>query len=136
MNTRPLRIFIVDDDEDDILLVQDYLREGMKDVPVCVDHAPALSEALFRMKQTPYDVGLFDYRVGKLDGVSLLRLVRANGITTPVILLTGQGSEEVAVEAMKAGATDYLIKSRLSADVLCTAIQRAVTSHKHPKASP
>jgi DNA-binding NtrC family response regulator len=136
MNERQIRIFIVDDDEDDILLVKDYLREGMKDVPICVDHAPSLSEALFRMKQTLYDVGLFDYRVGKLDGLSLLRLVRANGIDTPVIFLTGQGSEEIAVEAMKAGATDYLIKSRLSADVLCTAIQHAIKSHKHEKASP
>ena len=51
-----------------------------------------------------------DYRLGERSGVELIREARESRLTTPMILLTGQGNHEVDVEAMEAGATDYLVK--------------------------
>ena len=58
-----------------------------------------------------FDVAFFDYWLGARDGLALLREVRQHGTTTPVVVLTSRGAEEVAVEAMKAGAADYLSKA-------------------------
>lgn len=64
--------------------------------------------------------------MGKTDGLSLLKLVKQKCSLTPVIFLTGQGDQEKAVEVMKAGAMDYLIKSRISVDGLASVIRNAI----------
>src|SRR6185436_20142701 len=68
----------------------------------------------------------FDYWLGARDGLGLLRDVRQRGVATPVIVLTSRGAEEVAVEAMKAGAADYLSKAHLSVETLERTIRYAL----------
>jgi len=130
MDVRQLRILIVDDDEDDVLLLKESIREGMTGVDLHLDGALSAREALSCLEQAWYDVLLFDYRLGREDGLQLLREIRVKAIETPVIMLTGQDGEAAAVEAMKAGATDYLARSRLSSDLLGTAIRHAVALHE------
>ena len=127
---RPFQILIVDDDEDDALLTEELIREGTKGMTVTLDHAFSFSGALERIDHTRYDFFLLDYRLGKEDGLALLRAIRARGVTCPVMILTGWGDEEIAVEAMKAGAMEYLAKSKLSSDVLRTVIHHAVEWHE------
>jgi len=73
-----------------------------------------------------FHVGLFDVHLPDRDGLELLTDVRAAGFSLPVIFLTGQGSEETAVELMKSGASDYLPKGSLSAPRLQQSIGQAL----------
>ncbi len=130
MNREPLNILLVEDDEDDAFYIKDLIREGMPSPLPRVDHTSTAAEAESRLERNLYDLCLFDYRLGEVDGIDLLRTVRGRNITVPIILLTGQGDQEIAVEAMKAGATDYLTKSKLSTETLTHSIRYALGLHR------
>ncbi|MBI3600175.1 MAG: response regulator [Nitrospinae bacterium] len=130
MDTQKLRILIVDDDEDDIVLTKELIAEGMKDTALLFYEAHNFKEAVSIIDKNRYDICIFDYRLNEVHGIDLLRTVRAKGITTPVILLTGQGEEDIAVDAMKSGATDYIVKGKLSSDSLCASIRYALELYK------
>lgn len=119
--TETVRILLVEDDEDDALLTRTFLAESCE-----VDHAPTAAAAYELLATHTYDLLLVDYRLGTEDGLDFLRQARALGVATPAIFLTGLGDEEVAVAAMKAGAIDYLLKSKLSAASLSSAIRHGV----------
>lgn len=125
-----LKILIVDDDEDDIVLTKELIVEGMKDTTLLFHEAHNFKEAVSIIDKSLYDVCIFDYRLNEIHGLELLRTVRRKGITTPIIFLTGQGDEEIAVEAMKAGASDYLVKGKLSPNLLSKTIKYVVDIHK------
>jgi PAS domain S-box-containing protein len=74
----------------------------------------------------PFDVAFFDYWLGSRDGLTLLRDIRLRGFDTPVVVLTSRGAEEIAVEAMKAGAADYLSKVGITGDALERSIRHAL----------
>ncbi|HWP47856.1 MAG TPA: EAL domain-containing protein [Candidatus Limnocylindrales bacterium] len=134
MKEQELKILLVEDDEDDVILIKSFIHSEMNGRKVSMDLASSFLEAMACLDKTRYDICLFDYRLGHVNGLDLLRSVRARGITTPVIFLTGQGDEEVAVEAMKAGATDYLIKSKLSSDLLYKSIRYVMELQKKEEA--
>ena len=87
---------------------------GKKGIEQCCEHRP--------------DCVLLDFRLPDIDGVQLLDVLAGLGTESPipVVMLTGQGSEDVAVEAMKRGAQDYLIKDSLTSDALRGAVNNAV----------
>src|SRR5207249_11403069 len=72
------------------------------------------------------DICLIDYRLGARNGIELLRQALERGCVAPVILLTGQGEHEIDLQAMKAGAADYLVKGRLDAGLLERSIRYAI----------
>jgi signal transduction histidine kinase len=120
----PLRILLVDDDRVDRLAVKRLLQQaGIRaDVEERLDPAGALAATT---EQT-FDCVLLDYRLPGADGVALLRDLRTRGVGVPVVALTGQGDEEVAVELMKAGAADYLNKNTLTAERLERSLRYAM----------
>lgn len=122
----PLRVLVVDDDEDDWLLLNSYLAEMFTSAELTVDHATTATEAMDLIREHPYDLSFFDYQLGAVTGLQLFRNVRASGVRTPIVFLTGQGSEEVATEVIKAGATDYLAKSKLNTTTLLQKIFQAL----------
>jgi PAS domain S-box-containing protein len=128
MEPENLRILVVDDDEEDFLLVRDLLRATAE-----LDHAPHVGAALKRLDGGSYDLVLLDYRLGPESGLDLLKQVRNRGVDSPVIFLTGRGDEEVAVEALKSGACDYLLKSKLTESALSRAVTYAVRIHRDAK---
>ena len=130
MSEDKLNILIADDDFDDILLIRELIRSGMAESVDCIDHAESYQEALDQVNSKSYSVCLFDFKLGEHDGLDLLRTVRENSFSMPIILLTGFGDEEIAVQAMKAGATDYLNKSNLSKSILTQAIRHALSIHE------
>ncbi|MCB9732011.1 MAG: response regulator [Deltaproteobacteria bacterium] len=117
MTTR-LRILLVDDDRVDREIVKRAFRSA--GISAEIVEAEAAEPALAKVAAEPdgFDLGLFDLRLPGRDGLELLTDVRARGSEMPVIFLTGQGSEEMAVELMKSGAADYLAKGSLSPDRL------------------
>jgi len=83
-------------------------------------------DALRAMAEQRPDVVVTDLRMPRMDGLELVRAVRNRYPGLPVVLMTAQGSEQIAVEALKAGAASYVPKSRLAEDLLGT-IEQVVT---------
>ena len=125
MDDRPLRVLVDDDDEDDYVITRELLSQiaGQR---FDLDREASYEAALETMGRRRHDVYLLDYRLGEHDGLQLLKEAIAGGCKAPIILLTGQGDRRVDVEAMKAGATDYLVKGQIDAAVLERSIRYAV----------
>ena len=123
----PLRILLVDDDEVDRLAVKRLLRQTRFDATVeeRTDRASALT-----FGPGSFDCVLLDYNLPGTDGLEVLHEIRAKGDSVPVIALTGQGDEEVAVALMKAGASDYLNKNSLTAERLERSLRYALAIHR------
>jgi two-component system, NtrC family, sensor kinase len=98
--------------------------------PPQIDHFSSIGSSLDQLNPFQYDLAMFDYRLGEINGIELLRKIRAQGCDIPIILFTGQGDQEVAVEAMKAGATDYLAKGKLSTESVTQSIRYALGLRK------
>ena len=91
-----------------------------------LDWVKTFEAGLDAMCLNQHDAVLVDYRLGAHNGVELLRAALERGCQAPVILLTGAGEHQVDVEAMQAGAADYLVKVHLRADSLERSIRYAV----------
>lgn len=124
-----IKLLIVDDDKDDVFLIRDLLSEAGETAVSVIESACSCSEALSLIEKSAFDIFVFDYWLGENNGLELLRSVRAMGVATPVIMLTGQGDEEVAVAVMKEGASDYLAKARLSSASLISSFRYAINLH-------
>lgn len=127
---KKIKILVAEDDDDDVLLIRELVREGFYDGAASVVIVENFSDVLSRIAESEYDVCLFDYRLGEANGLDLLRTLKGNNINIPVILMTGQGDQEIAVDAMKAGATDYLVKANLSVESLSQSIRHAIKLHE------
>ena len=125
MNNVPVKVLLVDDDEDDYVLTRDWFSE-MAGARYELDWVNSYDQAIKAIANSQHDVYLFDYRLGSRNGLELLRYALNFGCIAPIILLTGQGDHEVDLEAMKAGAADYLDKSLLGAPLLDRSIRYAI----------
>lgn len=125
-----LKILLVEDDEDDAFFIKDLIAERELVPRPVIKHALHPKSAMDFLDGNIFDICLFDYRLGEMDGIDLLRMVRQKNITTPIIFLTGQGDQEIAVEAMKAGATDYRTKGNLTSESLFQSIRFAIQLRK------
>jgi signal transduction histidine kinase len=128
MDEPQVRILVVDDDDVDRMAVRRSLRASGIDADVVeVGDARAALESL---RARRFDCALFDFRMPGSDGLELLRQVRAEGVQTPVIMLTGFGDEQTAVDLMKAGAADYLPKNSLTPDRLAQSLRAVLRLHQ------
>jgi hypothetical protein len=111
---------IVEDSEDDAaMLLEELGRGGFEVVHVRVETAEAMRAAL---AEHTWDVVLSDYSMPAFSGINALKLLQETGIDIPLIIASGTIGEETAVEALKAGASDFLVKDRLAR--LIPAIER------------
>ena len=116
----PLRVLLIEDNEDDAALILRLLRRGGYEPDhQRVQTAEALERAL---GQGPWDVVLSDYAMPHFDGLRALRTLREHGSHLPFLIISGSIGEEIAVAAMRAGASDYLMKNNLTR--LVPAIER------------
>lgn len=125
MRSPTLRILLIEDQEEDALLTR-ALLENLPGTRAEVEWAPSPEEGLSLLLERRHDVCLLDYHMGDETGVAVLRRARAQAVRTPAILLTGKGSRSVDLEAMRAGAVDYLQKSRLDPEALERSLRYAV----------
>ncbi|TAE57658.1 MAG: response regulator, partial [Bacteroidetes bacterium] len=121
----PIAILLVDDDEEDYMLTRDII-ERVNHQRYTVDWVDNYEKAREAIARQQHDVYLIDYRLGAMSGLELLREFVEKGCECPMILLTGQGDIEVDAQAMKAGASDYLIKSQLNTDQFERSIRYAL----------
>src|SRR5688572_22147401 len=123
-----LRVLLVDDDEVDRLAVRRLLKQTRFDAEL--EERDGRASALEVLSPGSFDCVLLDYNLPGADGIEILKEIRAKGQTVPVIALTGQGDEEIAVELMKAGAADYLNKNSLTAERLERSLRYALALHR------
>ncbi len=128
-----LRVLMVEDDEDDYVLTRDLLAE-IPGRPFELEWAPSYDAGLEALRQDRHDVYLFDYRLGRHDGLELLNEAVSRRCKGPVILLTGQGEREVDLQAMKAGAADYLLKGKIDAALLERSMRYAIERQRYQDA--
>ncbi|MEO8439139.1 MAG: response regulator [Spartobacteria bacterium] len=126
----PFRVLLVEDDPDDYLLTSDLLRE-IPGVKISLDWIDNFDRAMVEFAQCEHDAVLLDYRLGKGDGIALLREALRHGCRAPVIVLTGDGDRELALQALAAGAADYLVKGEIDAFDLERSIRYALQQRRH-----
>lgn len=123
-----LKVLVVDDDEVDRMAVQRALSRA--DVQLELFEATNCAQAIQILKSLPMDCVFLDYRLPDQDGLALIRLIRSLEILSPLVVLTGQGDEQIAVDMMKAGATDYLSKSKISPGRLAQILLNAIRVYR------
>jgi CheY-like chemotaxis protein len=120
--TSPLRILLLEDDAHDAELIQELLET---DDFVCeITRVQTRTDFVTSLENAEIDLILADYKLPSFDGLSALELARDARADLPFIFVSGSLGEEVAIEAVKIGATDYVVKSRLSR--LVPSVQRAL----------
>jgi len=110
--TTPLRLLLIEDSEDDALLLMRELSKGSYDLySERVDTAEAMEAAL---SARAWDLVISDFVMPHFSGLDALQMLRESGIDIPFIIVSGKIGEETAVDAMKAGADDYILKGNLA----------------------
>lgn len=125
-NTDPiLRILLVEDDEDDYLITRDLLSDASP-VATQLNWRDSFDAGIQALQSLQVDVALIDLRLGPDSGLDLIQQARDRGITTPFILLTGQGDDELDTRAVELGAADYLTKGDIDSHTLIRSIRYAI----------
>ncbi|BAY24606.1 response regulator receiver sensor signal transduction histidine kinase [Calothrix sp. NIES-2100] len=123
-----LKILVVDDDEVDRMTVRLALTTA--GLPIELSEVSVCNDAIAHLKNTTYDCVFLDYRLPDADGLTLIQNLRSLEIKVPIVVLTGSGDEQIAVELMKAGATDYISKAKVSSETLHQVLRNAIRVHR------
>ena len=119
------RILVVDDQRNMRTTLSLLLRRGGHDVDEAADGRAAID----RLAAEDFDLVITDLRMGEIDGLRVLREVKERASSTEVIVMTAYGTIENAVEAMRAGAFDYIQKP-FNDEALLVKVERAVSAQK------
>ncbi len=130
MSGEPLRILIVEDSEADATMILRLLSRELGEVRAeRVEESDALRSALGR---SAWDIVLSDWTMPRFSASAALEVVKKMGVDVPFVIVSGTVGEETAVEAMRAGAQDFVLKDRLSR--LIPVVQRAVLERREREA--
>lgn len=123
---REMQILVVDDEES----IRTVMSHVLSDEGYHVTAVPSAEEALELFCRTPFPVLIADIRLEGMDGIELLKKVKEVHPDTQVIIITSYGSMESAIEAMRHGAYDYLLKPFENIDQISFAVRKAVESRR------
>lgn len=101
-----MRILVIEDDE----VVSDYIVQGLKEEGHTVDAAADGKDGLFMAMSESYDVLIVDRMLPEVDGLKIIRTLRASDDATPILILSALADVEERVKGLKSGADDYLVK--------------------------
>lgn len=125
MKADVIKVLLVDDDQADYEMTR-ALLSAIERETIELDWVRSYEEGLEALERAEHDVYLLDYFLEDRTGLDLLRDARDRGVRAPVIMLTGRGSLDVDLKAMKGGAADYLVKGRIDPDALERSIRYAL----------
>ena len=127
MKTQATRVLLIDDNEGDAGLVRFALRsESSAEHYFSSEHVFRLSEALKALNEKAFDLILLDLTLPDIDGLETLARVRDAAPDLPIVIMTGLNDESIAVEALRLGAQDYLVKGQTDNRGIIRAILYAV----------
>ncbi|MGA2386784.1 MAG: response regulator [Candidatus Bathyarchaeia archaeon] len=120
-----LRILYVEDDPNDQLIMKHALE---KNLPIDFDLTTASTgqEGLSEVEKKKFDLLLLDYMLPAMSGIELLNELQKRKVHTPIIFVTSKGSEKIAVEAIKLGVIDYIVKDEIGTNRLINSIMEIV----------
>jgi len=101
-----MKVLVIEDEAK----ISSFMEKGLTSHGFNCDVCPDGDEAYLYVTSQPYDIILLDIMIPGKDGLSLLKLIRAKGINTPVILITGRGELEDRLTGLNLGADDYMVK--------------------------
>ena len=101
-----MRVLVIEDD----LEVASYIGQGLREAGHTSDHAADGKDGLFMAASETYDALIVDRMLPGLDGLSIIRTLRASGNVTPALILSALGEVDDRVEGLQAGGDDYLVK--------------------------
>ena len=125
----PLKVLLIEDDPDDVLLIEEMLEEA-ESVSFDLSHTGKIVDGLTLLDADTVDVVLLDLSLPDGQGLETFELVHRHTLDVPIVVLTGLDDEETAVQAMHAGAQDYLVKGRINGDLLVRAVRYAMERHQ------
>jgi two-component system, sensor histidine kinase and response regulator len=128
--TQRAHILLVEDDEDDYILTRGHL-EDLSSLSCQLTWVQNPKDGLQQLLEGKYDVCLLDYQLGAQTGLSLLQQAIASGISTPIIMLTGQPDKQLDLQALEFGAADFLVKSELNDTRFARAIRYALSRREY-----
>ncbi len=122
-----IRVLIADDDYSQVEMLREYLRRfGYKQTT----HVASIQDLWIKINTQDFDILLLDYKLPDGTGLEVLRKIKEKDINLPVVMVTGQGNERVAVQAIQHGAADYLLKSGDYLLTLPSLIQKTIQTHQ------
>ena len=130
---KQLNVLIVDDDEDDFILTSACFKD-LADWDFNLEWCPTFDQAIDSLINCHHGLYIFDYLLGSKSGIDLIQEAVRLDCQEPIILLTGKGDEKIAVEALRVGAADYLVKSELEPAILERSLRYSLERTKVIKA--
>ncbi|MGB5056360.1 MAG: response regulator [Nitrospirales bacterium] len=126
-------ILLVEDNPADAELVRERLKDASGMSPFHITRASTLKEALTILHSTPFDVILLDLNLPETNGLETLKRIRSANSAIPLVVLTVNEDEPLALEAIKLGAQDYLPKSSMNAVLLSRILHYAMEREKNER---
>ncbi len=128
---KPIKILHLEDDPVDAELVREMIASG--DIAFTLSHVQTRKEFSESLKKGGFDLILSDYKLPMFDGISAMRMAEECCPDIPFIFVSGALGEEAAIETLTRGATDYVLKSKLTR--LLPAVKRAMEEQKNKRES-
>ena len=129
MTYTALRVLLIEDDPGDTYLLQTLLTRA-EQVSFSLECANRLSTGLTYLSRSPFDIMLLDLSLPDSLGLNTIAKVRAHTLDVPIVVLTGLDDDDIAMQAVQAGAQDYLAKGNLDDNMLTRSIRYAVERHR------
>jgi PAS domain S-box-containing protein len=129
MTYTALRVLLIEDDPGDTYLLQTLLARADQ-VSFCLECANRLSTGLNYLSRSPFDIVLLELSLPDSQGLDTIVRIRAQTLDVPIVILTGLDDEDIAMQAVQAGAQDYLAKGNLEYNILTRSIRYAVERHR------
>ncbi len=133
MNAKTIQVLLVEDNSTDALIVQDELAHPTY-AQFSVVHLEQLNEALSRLKTERFDVVLLDLNLPDSNGFETFVRFHDAAPEVPIVIISGRVDGQIAVQAVQAGAQDYLVKGRLGEEVLQRSIRYAIERQRSERA--
>ena len=128
-----IQVLLIEDSAADARLLQEFLRETLYD-EFQLTHVERLGKALQQLESNAYDVILLDLTLPDSDGLRSLNTLLTQAPSIPVVVLTNTNNPELAVEAVRQGAQDYLVKRQMHHEVLVRSLRYAIERKQQAEA--
>lgn len=126
-----IRLLIVDDDEVDRMTIKRSLRKA--NITSDIQTAETAKDGLQLILKNEFDCIFIDFVLPDNNGLELLNLIRQQGINTPVLIVTSQGDERIAAQALRSGASDYISKNMLTPEGISQSVRNAIRVYRVQK---
>ena len=123
--TEPIRVLLVEDSEIEASLIQEFLEENHI-IPIRLSHSENLNDTIVRLESEPFDAILLDLGLPDSWGIDTFARVNHQSPAIPIVVLSSFDNEHLAIEAVRHGAQDYLVKGEADGNLLARSLRYAI----------